>query len=107
MRLWLCVFDFFLNNTVWENANLLSSGELNSYTSIHQIFIECPLHARPWRQTEEERNNTWTIFYECRLIQDSDTYTNPVRINTGTDVMRIWLIAASAGRGTLKRQNLT
>lgn len=76
MRLWLSVFEFLLNQAVWENANLLSGGELNSYTSIHQIFIECPPHARPRRKREEGRNKTRTL--SSRSVQtdprSSDTY---------------------------------
>lgn len=55
------VFAFLLNKAVWENAKLLSSGELNSYACIHQVFIEYPPHARPWRKAEEESSKSGTL----------------------------------------------
>lgn len=105
MRLWLCVFEFLLNQAVWENASLLSGGELNSYTSIHQIIIKCLQLARPWRKIEEERNNTLSSM-SVQTGPITVPYNSPMYINTCANAMGIWLIAPNTERVALERQNL-
>ena len=87
---------------------MLSSGELQRYTSIHQIFIELPLYAKPQRKTEEERNQTRTLFPMSvktgPRFRHTSLFHAPQSAHRQTTV-RIGLIAENAGRVALKRQN--
>lgn len=73
MGLWPCVFEPLLNQAVWENANLLSDGKLNSQTHPSIKYL-LSAHRMPGleddgREKKKDRDSVFSVCADWSKIQ--------------------------------------